>query len=227
MIRFENVSKRYRTNFGYKTVLDNVSFEFPVGRNIGIIGKNGSGKSTLTRLISGGELPDKGRITRAGTVSFPLGFGMGFNQHLSARDNVIILARFYNENPSEVVEFVRDFAELGSYFDMPVSTYSSGMRARLTFATGFAIDFDTYLIDEIIEVGDARFREKCARAFSARLQFSNFCVISHNEATLRRYCDMGAVLRDGNIILFEDLDAAIHFQAELDEAEIADTGTWM
>ena len=216
MISFDCVTKRYLTKSGYNTILDNVSFEFPSGRNVGILGKNGAGKSTLTRLISGGELPDTGRIQRTGLVSFPIGFGMGFTPHLNARDNVIILARFYDEDPKEVVEFVRDFAELGRYFDMPIATYSSGMRARLTFAVGLAIDFDTYLIDEVIEVGDARFREKCARAFAARLQFCNLCVISHNPATIRRYCDMGAVLRDGKIKLFQDIEAAILYQANLD-----------
>lgn len=217
MIRFNHVSKRYKTKTGYKTILDDVSFVFPAGRNIGILGRNGAGKSTLTRLLSGGELPDSGHIQKTGLVSFPIGFGMGFTPYLSARDNVIVLARFYNEDPHEIVDFVRDFAELGQYFDMPVSTYSSGMRARLTFAAGFAIDFDTYLIDEIIEVGDAKFREKCARAFAARLQFCNICVISHNPATIRRYCDMGAVLSEGRITLFQDIESAIQYQASLDD----------
>lgn len=216
MIKFEGVTKRFKTNNGYKTVLDNVSFIFPPGRNVGILGKNGSGKSTLTRLISKGDLPDQGRITTTGLISFPIGFGMGFSQHLSARDNVIILARFYNQDKHEVVDFVREFAELGDYFDMPVATYSSGMRARLGFAAAFALDFDTYLVDEVIEVGDPRFREKCARAFAARLKHCNLCVISHNHSTIRRYCDLGAVLFNGKIKLFNDIDSAILFYSNLE-----------
>lgn len=211
MIRFDRVTKRYKTRDGYNVVLDDASFEFPSGRNVGILGKNGAGKTTLTRLISGGDLPDSGRVEKTGLISFPIGFGMGFTQHLSARDNVIVLARFYNEDPAHVVWFVRQFAELDDYFDMPLATYSSGMRARLSFAAAFAIDFDTYLVDEVIEVGDARFREKCARAFAARLEYSNVCVISHNYATIRRYCDMVAVLNNGKVKVFNDVESAIQY----------------
>ena len=218
MIRFEHVSKAYRTQNGHKKVLEDASFELPSGRNVGILGKNGSGKSTLTRLMSGAEMPDRGRITRKGLVSFPIGFSMGFTPHLSGRDNVVILSRFYHEDPKSMLGFVRDFAELGDYFDMPVATYSSGMRVRLTFAAGIAIDFDTYLVDEVLEVGDRRFREKCARAFAARLQRSNLYMVSHNPATIRRYCDMAAVMSDGGITIFQDVESAIQFQASLDDA---------
>jgi capsular polysaccharide transport system ATP-binding protein len=202
-----------------------VSFEFPSGRNIGILGQNGSGKSTLTKLISRADLPDRGRITLTGLISFPIGFSMAFTPHLSARDNLVILARVYNEDPEEVLEFVREFAELGEYFYMPLATYSSGMRARLSFAAAFAIDFDTYLVDEIIEVGDSRFREKCARAFAARLKYCNLCVISHNHATIRRYCDMGAVLNNGKIEIFNDLEAAITFYASIENEVSAMDGS--
>lgn len=216
MIKFDGVTKRFRTSEGYKTVLNDASFVFPSNRNVGILGKNGSGKSTLTRLISRGDLPDSGRISTTGLISFPIGFGMGFTPHLSAHDNAIVLARFYNQDTYELVEFVREFAELAEYFDMPVATYSSGMKARLSFAAAFALDFDTYLVDEVIEVGDARFREKCARAFAVRLEHSNLCVISHNEATIRRYCNMGAVMFNGKVKLFDDIDSAIAFYKSLE-----------
>jgi len=211
MTTFENVTKVYKTKQGRRVVLDDVSVTFPAGRNIGILGRNGAGKSTLTRLLAGNELPDSGRIRRSGSISFPIGFGMGFVPYLNARQNVAMVARLLDSDPEEVIDFVRDFAELGDYFNMPLSTYSSGMRARLTFATAFGIDFDTYLIDELIEVGDLRFREKCARAFTVRMNYSNFYVISHNQATIRRYCDMGAVLKNGKITLFDELEDAIRF----------------
>ncbi len=213
MIRFENVTKRYRTRDGYRTVLDSVNFELPSRRNVGILGRNGSGKSTMTRLMSGSELPDEGRVTRKGHISFPIGFSMGFTPYLSGRENTVIVARFYGDDPVYVTRFVKEFAELGEYFDMPLATYSSGMRARLTFAAGIALDFDTYLIDEVIEVGDIKFREKCARAFAARLQHSNLYMISHNAETIRRYCDMAAVLHAGKITLFDDVNAAIRDQS--------------
>ena len=174
MIRFEHVTKRYRTSTGYRTVLDDVTFELPSRRNVGILGRNGSGKSTLTRLMAGSEMPDEGRVTRKGHISFPMGFSMGFSQRLSGRANATIVARFYGDDPAYVTRFVKEFAELGEYFDMPIGTYSSGMRARLTFATGIALDFDTYLVDEVIEVGDVGFREKCARVFAANSSTATF-----------------------------------------------------
>ncbi|MCW8309404.1 ABC transporter ATP-binding protein [Acidiphilium sp. PA] len=210
MIDLRNVSKSYRTDDGgHRVILRNVDTIFPTGRNVGILGVNGSGKSTLVRMLSGVEMPDGGRIVRAGDVSFPLGFGGTFHPNLSGVENVKFLARVYGADPKEAVEYVEGFAELGSYFRMPVSTYSSGMTARLAFGACLAIEFDTYLIDEVTAVGDAAFREKCLHAFEDRMSNSNVVIVSHDETTIRRWCDMGAVLADGEIIMFDAIEDAL------------------
>jgi capsular polysaccharide transport system ATP-binding protein len=211
MITLDHVSKSYRTHQGRRCILDDVSVQFPRGRNIGVLGTNGAGKSTLIRLLSGAELPDTGRVRRSVSVSFPMAFGGTFNAHLSGRENVVFLARLYGMDVRETIRFVRDFVEIGEYFDMPLHTYSSGMRARLVFAASLAIDFDVYLVDEITEVGDARFRDKAAKAFRDRIQHSNLILVSHNHHTIRDLCDVGAVLGRGKLTLYDDLQDA--FQA--------------
>lgn len=208
MIRLEAVSKSYRTRLGYKTVLDRVSATFEAGHNYGVLGVNGAGKSSLIRLLAGSELPDRGVIRRSVRVSFPLGFGGTFHGALSGRENTRFLARIYGARIRPMLDYVEDFAGLGDYFEMPVNTYSAGMRARLAFAACLAIDFDIYLIDEATEVGDKRFRQKCAEAFRARLVKSDIILVSHNTETLRQYCDRGAVLADGALTLFNDLAGA-------------------
>jgi capsular polysaccharide transport system ATP-binding protein len=209
MIRLERVSKSYPTRAGRRTVLDNVAATFAAGHNFGILGVNGAGKSTLIRLLAGSEQPDRGIIRRSARVSFPLGFGGTFHGALSGRENTRFLARIYGAAMRPMLDWVQDFAELGDYFEMPVDTYSAGMRARLAFAACLAIDFDIYLIDEATEVGDQRFRRKCAEAFRARLVRSDIILASHNAETLRQYCDRGALLAGGALTLFDDLGAAI------------------
>lgn len=209
MIALERIVKAYRTGGGRKTVLDDVTATFDSGHNFGILGVNGAGKSTLVRLIAGSEAPDRGRIRRDARVSFPLGFGGTFHGALSGRENAAFLARIYGARVRPTVDYVAEFAELGEYFTMPVNTYSSGMRARLAFAACLAIDFDVYLIDEVTEIGDQRFRRKCAQAFRARLTHSDIILVTHNTDTLRQYCDRGAILADGALTLFDDIDAAL------------------
>lgn len=209
MIRLDRVSKSYRTRSGRRTVLHDADAVFAAGRNFGILGGNGAGKSTLIRLIAGSELPDRGTIRRDVRVSFPLGFGGTFHGALTGRQNTAFIARIYGARRRTVLDYVEDFAELGEYFDMPVNTYSAGMRARLAFAACLAIDFDLYLIDEVTEIGDARFRRKCAEAFRARLAQSDIILVTHNADTLRQYCDCGAVLADGRLTLYDDLATAL------------------
>ena len=210
MITLEHVSKSYRTVDGNRRViLDGVTARIPHGHNFGVLGGNGAGKSTLIRLLAGVESADSGRITRAGQVSFPLGFGGTFHPHLSGRENVRFLARVYGADVEGTLDFVERFAELGEYMRMPVETYSSGMRAKLAFGSCLALDFDTYLIDEVTAVGDARFRARCKAAFDARVERSDIIMVSHDYSTLREYCDSGAVLMDGRLALFEDMEEAI------------------
>ena len=209
MITLEGVSKVYRTRGVRKTVLDNVNVTFESGYNFGVLGANGAGKSTLLRLIAGSEIPDFGVIRRYTRVSFPLGFGGTFHGALSGRENVAFIARIYGAGIREVLEYVENFSELGEYLHMPANTYSAGMRARLAFATCLALDFELYLVDEVTEVGDQRFRQKCAEAFRERMQRSDIILVTHNIHTLRQYCDRGAILANGELTIFDDIGSAL------------------
>jgi capsular polysaccharide transport system ATP-binding protein len=218
MIALEGVAKAYRTRTGRKTVLDDANAVFGAGHNFGILGVNGAGKSTLIRLLAGSEQPDRGIVRRHARVSFPLGFGGTFHGALSGRENASFLARIYGARRRSVIDYVAAFSELDEYFDMPVNTYSAGMRARLAFAACLAIDFDVYLIDEVTEIGDQRFRRKCAEAFRARMAHSDIILATHNPQTLRQYCDRGAVLADGALFVYDDLGAALtRYQRMLQE----------
>jgi capsular polysaccharide transport system ATP-binding protein len=209
MITLDGVFKSYRTRGGRKAVLENVNATFDAGHNFGILGVNGAGKSTLIRLLAGSEAPDRGVVRRHARVSFPLGFGGTFHGALSGHENVAFIARIYGAALRATIDYVEAFSELDEYFEMPVNTYSAGMRARLAFATCLAIDFDVYLIDEVTEIGDQRFRRKCADAFRDRMLRSDIILVTHNAHTLRQYCDRGAVLADGDLALFDDIGTAL------------------
>ncbi|MBA4162065.1 MAG: ATP-binding protein [Novosphingobium sp.] len=213
MIRFENVSKRFRTRSGTHTVLDGVSLHLERGDALGICGHNGAGKSTLLKLIAGIEQPSSGTVTRSGSVSWPIGYASAFQSSLTGADNVRFIARIYDRPIKETLDFVDQFAELGSYLAMPIRTYSSGMMARLAFAASLAVDFDCYLVDEITAAGDARFRQRCEDALMARRESGTLVMVSHDPWTLRQYCTTGAVVGDGRAVLFETIDEAIdrHF----------------
>ena len=209
MISLHNVSKHYRTAESRRVVLDRVDAVFPSGRRVGVLGANGAGKSTLIRMLAGVEAPNAGVIRRQGRVSFPLGFGGTFHPKLSGRENVVFLARLYGCSERHVLRYVDEFAELGEYLAMPVQTYSSGMRAKLAFGACLAIDFDIFLIDEVTAVGDAKFQVRCQAAFEERMSTSDIIMVSHSLSTIRAYCDTGAVLVDGRLRVFGDLDGAI------------------
>jgi capsular polysaccharide transport system ATP-binding protein len=214
MIRLENAHKSYRTNSGHKVVLGGVTLDIPEGQSLGVLGANGAGKSTLVRVLSGVESLERGRVVRSGEVSFPLGFSGTMHPALSGKENVRFLARLHGADERECVAWVEEFAELGEYYAMPVGTYSSGMVARLSFGACLAIEFDVYLIDEVITVGDARFRRKCLDAFEARMEHSDLVMVTHDESILRSWCDMGAVLADGDLRLYPDVDGALDAHAK-------------
>ena len=215
MIQLDRVFKFYRTSGHTKIVLDHVSTVFQTGRSYGLLGVNGAGKSTLLRLIAGTELPNSGRIRRSCRVSWPLGFAGGFHPQMTGRENVKFVARAYGENVTNVLDFVEDFSELGDYIDAPYRTYSSGMAARLAFGLSMAVEFDCYLIDEITAVGDARFQARCKAAFDRRKQNADMIMVSHSMPTIKEYCDHGAVLVDGQLIMFDSVDRAIEMYNRL------------
>lgn len=210
MIRFKNVTKRYKLKTGTKLILNDATFDIPRGRNLGVLGVNGAGKSTFLRLISGNELPDRGRISHGGlSISWPLGFAESFHGSLSGRDNIKFACRIYSQSVERVTDYVEAFSELGKHLDEPVKTYSSGMKARLAFGLSMAFNFDVYLVDEITAVGDARFKAKCAGVFTEKLERSDIIMVSHSMSTLTQYCSAGCVLRNGNIEFYDSIGDAI------------------
>ena len=215
MIQLDHVFKFYRTGTHVKIVLDHISTVFQSGRSYGLLGVNGAGKSTTIRLIAGTELPNSGHIRRSVRVSWPLGLAGGFHPLMTGRENVKFVARAYGEDVRKVLEFVEDFAELGDYIDVPVRTYSSGMGARLAYGLSMAIEFDCYLIDETMAVGDARFQAKCKRIFERRRAAADLIVVSHSMDTIKDYCDHAAVLVDGQLIMFDSVERAIEIYNRL------------
>lgn len=211
MIKFEGVTKIFRTGADSKVVLDRVSSVIDTSRSYGLLGPNGAGKSTVLRLIAGAELPNRGRVVRRANISWPLAFAGGFHPMMTGRENVMFVARAYGAKIREVVDYVEDFAEIGSYLDAPVKTYSTGMQARLAFGLSIAIEFDCYLVDEITSVGDARFQLRCRNAFQSLRRRSGLIMASHSVGTIRSYCDHGMVLYNSDLLMFEKVDDAIEF----------------
>ncbi len=209
MIELQNVTKSYHLKGVHKTILDDLSFTFPQSRNVAIMGQNGAGKSTLMRLIAGVEYPDSGRIYRATSVSWPLGFAGGFNGSMTGLENARFVARIYNQDTEAVIDYVKGFAELGHSLNLPIKTYSSGMKARLAFGISMAIDFRVYLIDEITAVGDEQFKIKSQQVFSEKLKNSQIIMISHSETAIRSYCDCGLLLAPDGVYYYDDVNTLI------------------
>lgn len=209
MIRFEGVTKRFRTRGAPKTIMDDVTLAFPRGRSVGLLGRNGAGKSTVLNMIAGNVEPDAGVIRREAHISWPLGFGGGFHPALTGAQNARFIARLYGVDTDDLVESVRDFAELGAFLDMPVGTYSSGMKARLAFGVSMGVNFEVYLVDEITAVGDAAFRQKCVDAFKSRAKVADVIMVSHNPGVIRQYCQAGVVLEGGTLTYYDDVEEAI------------------
>lgn len=209
MIELRNVSKAYQLKGTRKQVLDGVSFRLPADRNVAIMGSNGSGKSTLMRLIAGAEQPDEGQVIRNVSVSWPLGFSAGFNGSMTGIENVRFIARVYGADTEAVIDRVADFAELGRSLRLPVKTYSSGMKARLAFGMSMAIDFQCYLIDEVIAVGDESFKRKSQAMFRGKLGKARIVMVSHSAAQIRDYCQSGFLLSGGRLSYFDEVDDLI------------------
>ena len=210
-IMLNNIYKSYPIHHGRheRLILDSISFTVSPGDKLGIMGPNGAGKSTLIQLVSGALLPDKGTIDRKMSISWPLAFGGAFQGSLTGRDNAKLLARVYNTNVEETVEFVESFGEFGIYFDEPVKSYSTGMNSRLGFALSMAIDFDCFLVDEVISVGDQRFNKKCEAELEQRSNKS-MIMVSHHVDLIRNNCTKAAFLHQGKLHIFEQVEDAIY-----------------
>jgi capsular polysaccharide transport system ATP-binding protein len=209
MIAFENVSKSFWTGKSRKVILDNASFRVEVGNSLGILARNGTGKTTIINMMAGLEKPDEGKVIRTSRISFPLGFMGGIIPKHTATENARYIARLYGLDPDYIESFCRWLASIDEYFDMPVGTYSSGMRSRFSFALMLALEFDIYLIDEGMPSStDVEFNRKAGQVLRQRLSNATGVVVSHQPATLEKFCKSAAVLRNGRLYMFETLEEA-------------------
>ncbi len=215
MIRLTNVSKDYETNAGTRRVLDRINLTIKPGDRVGILGKNGAGKSTLVRLISGAEGPTEGTVERTMSVSWPLAFTGGFQAALTGADNLRFICRIYGVDFETRLQFVKDFSELGSFLHEPVQIYSSGMRARLAFAISMTIDFDCYLIDEVMAVGDESFRERCRVELFEKRREKTMLIVSHSHRYLRGTCDRFLLFRNGTVEEYDDFEEVYFLYKQL------------
>ena len=209
MIRFENLTKSFQVRGERRVVIDDLTLTLPTGTSLALLGRNGAGKSTLLEMIAGTMRPDSGHIYSDGTISWPVGFGGSFHKELTGAQNVRFIARIYGVDTESLMAFVDDFAELGKFYHMPVRSYSSGMKSRLTFGASMGIRFDTYLVDEVTAVGDATFKRKSRVVFADRMQHSSAIMVNHSMGQLREFCNAGIVLENGQMQYFDDLEEAI------------------
>ena len=218
MIKLDKVTKSYMTLSGRKVVFRDLSFDIPDAVNVGLIGRNGAGKSTLMRLLSAVELPDSGKLSTRGRLSWPVGLRGGMQKNLTGRENVKFVCRILGirrQAMQQKIAYVRDFAEIGEHFDLPITNYSSGMRARLAFGTSMAFDFDYYLIDEVMAVGDAKFKMKSKKVFKERMKKSKVILVSHNMKLIERMSDVIVHLHEGQAKVYDNVRDGIDAYREV------------
>ncbi|MGF7149244.1 ABC-type polysaccharide/polyol phosphate transport system ATPase subunit [Sphingomonas zeicaulis] len=214
MIVLDHVSKSYPTRHGQITVLDDIDLTIKPGEKVGILGRNGAGKSTLIRLISGAERPTKGAVERRMSVSWPLAFGGAFQSALTGLDNLRFICRIYGIDAKDKIDYVQEFSELGRFLGEPIRSYSSGMRARLAFAISMVIEFDCFLIDEVVAVGDARFQEKCHEELFVKRADRAMIIVSHDMTYINHHCERTSVIHQGRCFNFDNIeDGAEYYQA--------------
>ena len=214
MITIDDVCKSYPVRHGTVAVLRHANLKIGRGEKVGILGRNGAGKSTIIRLISGAEQPTSGMVRRDMSVSWPLAFGGAFQSALTGLDNLRFICRIYGTKAEDKIAFVQEFSELGRYLREPVRSYSSGMRARLAFAISMVVEFDCFLIDEIVAVGDARFHQKCHVELFEKRSDRAMIIVSHDPGYIRAHCDRAAVLWNGELHDFHSTDEAYAFYDE-------------
>jgi len=217
MIRADSVCKDYHSETGrtWNRVLTDISFTVAPGEKVALLGRNGAGKSTLIRLVAGVEMPTVGTMDREMTVSWPVGLAGGIGGSMTGNDNIRLIARIYNKPTRAIRDYVEDFAQLGKYLSEPVKSYSSGMRARLNFALSLAIDFDCYLIDEIIAVGDQRFQQRSYEELFEKRAGRSLILASHSPEVVQAYCSRALVLHRGRGKTFDDLQLALDIYNDL------------
>ncbi len=218
MIRLVDLTKTFFVDGRPTTVVDAANLTIPSGVSVGLLGRNGAGKSTLMQIISGTMRPTSGRVETTGRISWPVGFRGGYHSDLTGAQNARFVARIYGRDTEELIAFVDDFAELGPHLYQPLRTYSQGMRARLAFGISMGIPFDTYLIDEVMSVGDRSFRAKSQALMRDRLEKSGAIIVNHSTNALRRNCEAGIVLEKGKLFYFDDIEDAIAIHDQILDA---------
>ncbi len=220
MIELKEVTKFYKTSNGKKYVLKNVNQIIPSGHNVGILGRNGAGKSTLLRMLGGIDFPNSGLILSDKTFSWPMGLAGGFQGSMTGRQNVKFVCRIYGKSDFEIdeaIESVKEFSELGDYFDMPIKIYSSGMKSRLSFGLSLFFDFDYLIIDETLSVGDKNFQVKSKAALRKKIENCNVLLVSHSMPVLKEICDVGIVVNDGKMVYYDNIDDAIQVYDDINK----------
>ncbi len=213
MIKINNVTKFFQTGSSKKYILKNVNLVIPEKKNIAILGRNGAGKSTFLNMLAGADFPTGGEITSDKSFSWPMGLQNAFQGSMTGRENVKFVCRIYGKNGSamkSIIESVIEFSELKQYFDMPIKSYSSGMKSRLSFSLSLAFDFDYLIIDEILSVGDENFRKKSSAALKKKIKSCNILIVSHAMDILRELCDAGVVINDGKLVYYDNIIDAIN-----------------
>lgn len=210
MIKLQNLTKYYPSDLGNQYIFKDINFEIPEGHNVGILGSNGAGKSTLFRILAGSEYPNKGKVITDKAISWPVALATGIHPQMTGRENTRFIGRVNGvADLDEYEEKVKNFAELGVKYDLPVRNYSSGMRSRLAFGCCIAIDFDIYLIDEATSVGDIKFRQKARQALLDKSKTANVIMVSHELKEIEEFCDSAIILHKGELTFYSDLSEAI------------------
>tara|TARA_R110001583_G_scaffold17482_2_gene70660 strand:+ start:28529 stop:29179 length:651 start_codon:yes stop_codon:yes gene_type:complete len=216
MIKLQNLTKYYPSDLGNQYIFKDINFEIPEGHNVGILGSNGAGKSTLFRILAGSEYPNKGKVITDKAISWPVALATGIHPQMTGRENTRFIGRVNGvADLDEYEDKVKNFAELGVKYDLPVQTYSSGMRSRLAFGCCIAIDFDIYLIDEATSVGDLQFRKKARKALLDKSKTANVIMVSHELKEIEEFCDSAIILHQGALTFYSDLSEAISIYKSL------------
>lgn len=218
MIELRNLTKSYRTRYGRHYVFRDLNVTIPTKANVALLGRNGAGKSTLMRILGGIDYPDRGKVVSDVSISWPLALSGGFQGSLTGRENAKFVCRIYGKEAelNSKLAFIKEFSGIEDYFEEPVKSYSSGMKARVAFALSMAFEFDVYLVDEITAVGDQDFKKKSQKAFDSMRERAGVVMVSHNMATLKQQCDMAILLENSTAKVFEDIEEGIaYYQGQL------------